>query len=107
MKQLTTPVLEVVFDIPPETVAAVDFLFKQQNDRNAATILLKSYPEDVTCTNGVYKIPFTVEETEKFEGGQFFYMDTRITDQTGKIPDTPIIRLFMSRTLFTYEEVST
>ena len=100
MKLLTTPVLEVTFDIPPETVATIEFLFKQTNDEKAPAVLLKSYPNDVKCVDGVYRVPFTAEDTARFEGGKHFYMDTRITDQTGKIPETPIVSLYMSKTLF-------
>ena len=104
MKQYTTPVLEVMLDIPVETVANIKFLFKQEREQSAPTLLLKKFPGEVTCEDGVYKVPFTVEETGLFAADQFFYMDTRITDQTGNVPDTPIEHLRMSMSLFTHEE---
>lgn len=105
MKQYTTPVLEVMLDIPVETVASIKFLFKQEREKDAPTLLLKTYPGDVTCEDGVYKVPFTVKETGLFAADKHFYMDTLITDQAGKIPETPIVHLIMSKSLFTIEEV--
>ena len=105
MKRYTTPELEVVLDIPVETVKSIDFLFKQQCDPDADAILLKKYPGDVTCDNGIYNVPFSAAETALFAGGMYFYMDLRITDQTGKVPTTPIVHLYMSNTLFTEKEV--
>lgn len=107
MKRRTTPVLEVTFDIPNETVAEIQFLFKQEREESAEALLLKSYPGEVTFVDGVYLVPMTVRETALFEGGKQFYMDTRITDQTGKVPETPIVGLFMSKTLFSEREVTT
>lgn len=106
MKQYTTPVLEVTFDIPHETVSTISFLFKQEREQEADTILLKRYPGGVGYADGVYRIPFTAEETGLFARDEYFYMDTRITDQTGNVPSTPIVPLYMSQTLFKWEEVS-
>ena len=104
MKPYTTPVLEVTLDIPVETVASIKFLFKQEDKQEAATLLLKKYPDEIKCEDGIYKIPFTQAETDLFAQNQYFYLDMLVTDQTGKIPRTPILSLFMSKTLFTYEE---
>ena len=106
MKRRTTPVLEVTFDIPTETIAKVLFVFKQECEETAEAILEKAYPGDVSESGGVFKIQFTKEETALFVGGSDFYMDTMITDQAGRIPQTPIVRLFMSKTLFSEKEVS-
>ena len=107
MKHYTTPVLKVMLDIPVETVASVKFLFKQERDAAAPTLLLKNYPGEVKYEDGVYKVPFTQKETALFQEDKYFYMDTLITDQTGKVPETPIVSLFMSRSLFTEEEAVT
>lgn len=107
MKRRTTPVLEVTFDIPNETIAKIEFLFKQEREETAPALLLKTYPNEVNFVDGVYLVPMTAEETALFKGGSQFYMDTRITDQTGKVPETPIVALFMSKTLFSEKEVAT
>lgn len=104
MKPYTTPVLEVQLDIPQETVRSIKFLFKQEREPTATALLLKKYPGEVKFEDGVYKVPFTQKETTLFATDKYFFMDTLITDQNGKIPDTPIVSLFMSRTLFTAEE---
>lgn len=104
MKPYTTPVLKVTLDIPDETVASVDFIFKQERDRETETLLLKKYPGEVEREGGVYIVPLSQEETARFAEDKCFYMDTLIRDQTGKVPDTPIVSLFMSRTLFSHEE---
>ena len=104
MKPYTTPVLEVQLDIPAETVANIKFLFKQERESSAKALLMKKYPGEVEYEDGVYKVPFTQEETALFAMDKYFFMDTLVTDQTGKIPDTPIVSLFMGRTLFTAEE---
>lgn len=104
MKHYTTPTLQVKLDIPVETVASIKFLFKQERDAAADALLLKTYPGDVTYEDGIYKVPFTQEETGLFTEEKYFYMDTMIVDQTGNVPETPIVSLFMSRSLFTAEE---
>ena len=104
MKPYTTPVLEVTLDIPAETVASIKFLFKNEPDREAESLLLKKYPGEVKCEDGIYKVPISQAETGLFAQNKYFYMDMLITDQTGRIPETPIVTLFMSKSLFTYEE---
>ena len=104
MKHYTTPVLEVTLDIPVETVQSIKFLFEQERDSEAEALLMKHYPGEVKYENGVYKVPITQEETALFAAEKYFYMDTLIVDQTGKVPETPIVSLFMSRSLFSHEE---
>ena len=104
MKHYTPQVLEVTLDIPVETVASIKFLFKEERDPKSRTLLMKEYPGDVRCEDGVYKVPITQAETSLIPGDKYFYMDTLVKDQTGRIPKTPIISLFMSESLFTYEE---
>lgn len=107
MKRRTTPVLEVIIDIPSESIAKIEFVFKQEKEETAEALVLKSYPGEVYFDDGVCCIPWTSEETALFKGGRNFYMDTRITDPVGHVPDTPIITLFMSKTLFSEKEVET
>lgn len=105
MKRRTTPVLDVTFDIPSDTVSRIRFLFKQEPEESAKTLLMKTYPGEVTRDGEVYYVPMTAEETTLFASGKAFYMDTHITDQTGHVPETPIVGLFMSKTLFSAKEV--
>ena len=102
MKQLTTPVLEVTLDIPHETVAFMTFLFTQNAD-GTGVALEKEYPGAVTYADGVYSVPFDENDTALFKADAYFYMDTRIVDQAGKVPETSIVSLWMSRTLFRQE----
>ena len=56
--------------------------------------------------NGLYIVPFTAEDTLKFEPGQTLYMDTRIKmvdkDNGNKpiYPETGVVPLTMNGTLF-------
>lgn len=105
MKQYTTPVLEVTFDVPDSTVATVDFIFKQHRKQSDPVLVSKKYPGDVERKDGVYLVPMTEAETALFAADKTFYMDTRIISQNGKIPETPIVALFMNETLFSFGEV--
>lgn len=107
MKRRTTPVLEVTVDIPDEVVVEIQFIFKQERDEKAPELLLKTYPGDVKREDGVYRIPMSADDTALFNGRSPFYMDTRIVDAVGNVPETPIITLYMSETLFSDKEAKT
>lgn len=107
MKLYTTPVLRVKLDIPVSHVASIKFLFKQEQDPNAKTLLLKEYPGEVTYERGCFNVPVTQAETALFAPDENFYMDTLVTDQAGHVPRTDICKLFMHGSMFSYEEAVT
>lgn len=105
MKRNTTPSLEVTFAIDNENLQSIEFVFKQEDKESAPALVEKTYPDDVTYKDGVYRVPFTTEETLRFEENKHFYMDTRPHTKGGAIPETPIVKLFMNKTLFKSEAV--
>ena len=92
--------LAVKFDLSLDDVAKIEFIFAPQistsNPQKYAV-----WPGDVTRKPGenVLLVPWTAVETRKFDG--VFLMDTRITMRDSEDqPETPIIKLRMSHTLF-------
>jgi hypothetical protein len=81
-------------------VKSVSFLFKQKQTEEAPTVIVKTYPEEVTEENGVFSIPFAEQETRRFKADENFYCDPKITFQDGKIPETKILTLFCNPTLW-------
>ena len=67
-------------------IEKIEFIFKPYLTENVLTdstvkkIYTSSGSSEVTLgdNNGLYIVPFTAEDTIKFEPGQTLYMDTRI-----------------------------
>lgn len=103
MKRATTPWLRLGHTLDMTAVERIDFLFKQEREESAPAILKKVWLPaggQVTEKEGVFEIPFTVEETRLFEGGKPFYCDPRITLIGGSIPATAILQFFCKETLW-------
>lgn len=109
MKQGTYNHLRVTFDgLDLTEVSQIDFVFTQTKEgpilKECSYLGNPATPEDVELDNGVFKIPFSREDTYLFKPGTAFYMDTRIYPlgnfATGDNPWTPIVLLRMDPTLF-------
>ena len=95
-------------------IEKIEFIFKPYLTENVLTdstvkkIYTSSGSSEVTLgdNNDLYIVPFTAEDTLKFEPGQTLYMDTRIkmidTDNGNKAiyPETGVVPLTMNGTLF-------
>ena len=95
-------------------IEKIEFIFKPYLTENVLTdstvkkVYTSSGSSEVTLgdNNGLYIVPFTAEDTLKFEPGQTLYMDTRIkmidTDNGNKAiyPETGVVPLTMNGTLF-------
>ena len=95
-------------------IETIEFIFKPYLTENVLTdstvkkIYTSSGSSEVTLgdNNDLYIVPFTAEDTLKFEPGQTLYMDTRIkmidTDNGNKpiYPETGVVPLTMNGTLF-------
>lgn len=92
------------------SVNKIDFIFKPYKTENTIESVKKSYTatgsSEVTKGDdeGLYLVPFSAEDTLKFEPGQTLYMDTRIElidNNGGKVyPETGVVTLTMDGTLF-------
>lgn len=103
MKRGTTPTLPVRVGVDSSDIETIEFLFKQEKSESAEEILLKEYPGDdveYNDTYNVFEVAFSSDDTWLFAEDEPFYMDTRITLTSGKIPETPIVTLRMHPTLF-------
>ncbi len=100
MKRRTTPILQISHPLDMSLVATVDFLFKHSPQEQARTVLIKSYPGEVTETDGVFSIPFSKEETALFSGGCRAYCDPRVVYLTGQIPNTAMMDFSVEDTLW-------
>lgn len=100
MKKGTTPTIPIEHDLDMSTVTSVEFLFKQEKLETAPVIIKKTYPGDVTEAEGVFNIPFTEDETRMFKSGRDFYCDPKITLVNGKIPETEILSIHCTPTLW-------
>lgn len=101
MKQGTRFILLVEFDIDLDTVGKIEFVFKQEKRINSAAVKINTYPNDCERKENTVLIPWTQEETYKFEPNRMLYMDTRITlKNSSDQPQTEIIPIKMSPTLF-------
>ena len=103
LKRGTIASLTVTFKgLDADNVEKIVFLFKCENREDAPAALVKKYPDNVNVDfgdgDGVFYIPFTEPETRLFSGR--FYMDTKIYYKDGTIPETNIVGLTMSPTLF-------
>ena len=95
-------------------IEKIEFIFKPYLTENVLTdstvkkVYTSSGSSEVTLgdNNDLYIVPFTAEDTLKFEPGQTLYMDTRIkmidTDNGNKAiyPETGVVPLTMNGTLF-------
>ena len=95
-------------------IEKIEFIFKPYLTENVLTdstvkkVYTSSGSSEVTLgdNNDLYIVPFTAEDTLKFEPGQILYMDTRIkmidTDNGNKAiyPETGVVPLTMNGTLF-------
>ena len=95
-------------------IEKIEFIFKPYLTENVLTdstvkkVYTSSGSSEVTLgdNNDLQIVPFTAEDTLKFEPGQTLYMDTRIkmidTDNGNKAiyPETGVVPLTMNGTLF-------
>ena len=95
-------------------IEKIEFIFKPYLTENVLTdstvkkVYTSSGSSEVTLGYNIdlYIVPFTAEDTLKFEPGQTLYMDTRIkmidTDNGNKAiyPETGVVPLTMNGTLF-------
>lgn len=103
MKRGTTPVLRLEHTLDLSTVERIEFLFKQERRESAPALLKKTYLPvggQVQEAQGIFEIPFTVEESRLFAAGQPFFCDPRITLTGGSIPPTAILQLSCQDTLW-------
>ncbi len=104
MKRGTVTSLQVAHELDLSTVEKIEFLFKQEKDENAPALVRKTYlpngAGDVAEESGVFQIPFTKEETRRFSSGKSFYCDPRIVLMGGKIPNTEILAIYCTATLW-------
>ena len=95
-------------------IEKIEFIFKPYLTENVLTdstvkkVYTSSGSSEVTLgdNDGLYIVPFTAEDTLKFEPGQTLYMDTRIKmidKENGNkaiYPETGVVPLTMNGTLF-------
>lgn len=95
-------------------IEKIEFIFKPYLTENVLTdstvkkVYTSSGSSEVTLgdNNDLYIVPFTAEDTLKFEPGQTLYMDTRIKmidKENGNkpiYPETGVVPLTMKGTLF-------
>lgn len=101
MKKFTTPTIPIMFDIPHEEIDHIDFIFKLDKDRNSQTLFERKYPVNVDYDEAldIYTITLSAEESGGLPEG-IIYMDTRVVKVGGIIPNTPIMELRVSPSLF-------
>ena len=101
MKPGTTPTLRFKMGLDINLISTVDFLFKLYLSEDAPEVLMKSYPTDVTydADNKWFVLNLTAAET-RLLGYDKVYIDPKICTINGKIPETKIIRLHMTDTLY-------
>ena len=105
MKRGTTPTLRISVGIESSLISEIEFLFKLYPSEEAPEIVRKAYPGDVTydSVNDLFLLPLTESETRMF-GNNKVYLDARILTTGGKIPNTKIVTLSMTDTLFGEED---
>lgn len=87
--------------IRTDDVEQIEFIFKKLPDKKAKTVKKALYPGNVIIEDGKFLIPWTAAETYLFDSKEPFYMDTRvILKNSDDQPETNIIKLYMSPTLF-------
>lgn len=109
MKRRTTPTIQISHDLDMAAVSKVEFLFKQHFSETAEALLLKTYGDggEVTESGGVFSIGLTADETALFEENEKFYIDPRVTMIDGSIPNTRVLSIQATATLWGEEDVGT
>lgn len=108
MKRRTTPTLVMGCNIANTDIESIEFLFKQYDSEECETKVVKVYPgPDVSYDSekDEYAINWTEEETAVFAENQDFFCDPRVTLESGKIPETNIVKLRMNHTLWSEEDI--
>lgn len=93
-------------------IEAIEFLFKQTEDRDAETIKTAYWSKDGECRDveqiegeNTFLVMFSVDESYLFQQGEMFFLDTRIHHENSMTnPYTNIVRVTMSNTLFAQGE---
>ena len=109
MKQGLKLLLPVTFDgVAVADISKIEFVFTQEKYPSSPilkTSLFGGSGGDVTENDGVFYVPWTVDETYAFRADAPFYMDTRITlTESPYQPPTNIVKLTMNSTLFKQED---
>lgn len=104
MKRGMADTLDIYMNVDYSEVDTIDFIFKDINSESADILVSKNYPNECTLDDDtcILSIPFTEEETRKFN--RFIYMDTKITKNDGTIPETEVIKIIVKPTLFPDED---
>jgi len=106
IKRGTTPCLTVRLKglEADAAVESVEFVFKQECAESAPELVRKSWPKQVERTaEGLYRVPFSEEETRLFKPGRYMYMDARVRFAGGGLAAPPMAALMVRPTLFTEE----
>jgi hypothetical protein len=105
MKQGTTPTLPIKIKVPFENVKRVEFIFKKNISKNSDILLYRVFEgnipvEEPTAEDHfIVKLALSDKETMRLSVGDI-YMDTRVTMLDGNIPETKIVKINISETLF-------
>lgn len=101
IKRGTTPVISVRFKGLDEDVASAEFVFKQECSEDAPELVVKHWPGEAgRSENGVFRLPFSEEETRLFAGRRYVYMDARLHLAGGGVASAPVAALMVQPTLF-------
>ena len=109
IKRNTTPVLPIKVHMPLESIKRIEFLFKEAPMDKFPELIRKAYDaenggipireEESTGESFTVFCEFTAEETMKLPEGPV-YMDTRPVLSDGTIPNTKIVEITVTPTLF-------
>lgn len=104
MKQGTTPTLPIKIKVPFENVKRVEFIFKKNISKNSDILLYRVFEgnipiEESAADSFIVKLALSDKETMRLSVGDI-YMDTRVTMLDGNIPETKIVKINISETLF-------
>ena len=105
MKQGTTPTLPIKIKVPFENVKRVEFIFKKNISKNSDILLYRVFEgnipveEPIAEDHFIVKLALSDKETMRLSVGDI-YMDTRVTMLDGNIPETKIVKINISETLF-------
>jgi len=101
----------VTFDsIDASDIRKVKFIFRQVKNMNGAIKKEEEYDasdesSSVELIDGMFIVPFSLEDSYLFRQNTPFYMDTKIfLNDTDNNPETEIVELYMNQTLFRKEE---
>ena len=105
MKQGTTPTLPIKIKVPFENVKRVEFIFKKNISKNSDILLYRVFEGNIPVEEPaaddyfIVKLALSDKETMRLSVGDI-YMDTRVTMLDGNIPETKIVKINISETLF-------